>query len=357
MPRAKRAFQDPEKYEDPTAISLETRSTSQLTNTPISNSHLGETFKSGSSLIIDDQKSSKPRSSSPTGTPASLPPRASQLVETKKKLCQSSSSDLDCIGSRISSESERLSSTMNTAQSVIPPRVEVLVEKKKKLCQTRSLTLEEFRWKAKDNDEVNEEGNLQILPASDADSGQLSAISRSKVKNSTVVSESASVIDSKVTITSPVSDMPGDCDIVKVGSCSQLEEFIDSVKNRRASRDAESSQVVATNKEGLRPPKQFIQGTESSDDDFQDARNDEKTTALTNISDRSSGGSSESLSSSDSLNPHVSPVQLMKPVKSEPKKKSSTEKTARVFNPDECDWDALLDEDGDVLDPFLMKEV
>ncbi|XP_052126622.1 uncharacterized protein LOC113201695 [Frankliniella occidentalis] len=358
VPRAKRAFTDSERFEDPTPSSVENRP--PRISSPSADLPCRDKIRSGN-LIIEDRKSCKPRSSSPSGW---LPARASQLVETKKKLCQSTSSDLDLegISRNIPPESDKLSSTMNPSQSLnLPPRAEVLVEKKKKLCQSSSLT-EDFKWKPKE--EVEQDINAQLSADYGVNSEETSTHfdkDEKCSKNSlTVISESeiTSVIDTKVT--SSVSE-ENKCDIVQLDGSpqSKLQETSIPVLTRTVSKDSLPSNKGSVMRGDSSQSSEIkcVQGSsDSSDDDYQDTNTERKCNGLTNISDQSSGGSSESLSSTDSLNAHVTPVQLMKPVKTEPKKKSS-EKPARVFNPDECDWDALLDEDGDVLDPFLMKEL
>ncbi|XP_034234249.1 nucleolar protein dao-5 isoform X2 [Thrips palmi] len=348
VPRAKRVFQDSEKFDDtpaPPGDRSSTRLSSPVRSPPEKDRHT-----SGSTLIIEDEISSKPRSSSPT---ISLPPRASQLVETKKKLCQSTSSDLDLEGIRgsISSGSERLSSTMSSSQPKnLPPRAEVLVEKKKMLCHSSSPT-EDFQWKTK------EEADQDFNRTSDSAVGSEqpatltdveNKYSRSKSRSSSVISDSgvAPVIDFKVTNTRSVNEVEEKCDIVQVGGSPYQGTQSDKILPKHVSIEAEPSQTVMVESNNHRQLSQ--RDTESSDDDFRDANLSGR---LTNTS---SGGSSESLSSSDSVN-YVAPVQLMKPVKGEGNKQASPTKAARVFNPDECDWDDLLDED--VLDPFLMKEL
>lgn len=358
MPRAKRAFHDSEKFDDALVPPVEDQSASRVTPYQLDEQQSNEKTRSRSNLIIEDRKPFKQRSSSPTGTPPSLPPRASQLVEIKKKLCQSTSSDLDLEGieSSIPSESGRLSTTMNAAQSVsLPPRAEVLVEKKKKLCQTDSV-IEDYKWNTSEED-----ANLSDQKSSAGEvNPELSEtgirLTYPESKDFTLISDSeiSPVIDIKVTNTSSVTELEEKCDILQIDSCPQNNDCRDTVVTKQTSEDSEPVDHIKRNdaKDAI-PTVKCSQGCDSSDDDFQDAHN-EKSNGL---SDRSSSGSSESISSSDSVNASVTPVQLIKPVKIKTPKKTSPSKAARIFNPDECDWDALLDEDGEVLDPFLMKEV
>lgn len=343
-------FQDSERFDDAPAPPGDNKPSTRLSASPVRNTPEKDRYKCGSSLIIEDEKPSKPRPTSPT---LSLPPRASQLVETKKKLCQSTSSDLDLegIGGSISVGSERLSSTMNSSQPKnLPPRAEVLVEKKKKLCHSSSPT-EEFQWKTKEG--VDQDfnctsdsavGSEQTVAHTDVEN----KYSRSKSKDTIVISDSgvAPVIDFKVTNSSSVNKIEEKCDIAQVGGNPQQGNQSDTILPKHAPIETEPTKngMVAGNDRTLVSQRE----TELSDDEYRETNLQGR---LTNIS---SGGSSESLSSSDSVN-YVAPVQLMKPVKGEGNKKTSPTKAARVFNPDECDWDDLLDED--VLDPFLMKEV
>lgn len=247
--------------------------------------------------------------------------------------------------------SDRLSSTMNSSlPKHLPPRAEVLVEKKKMLCHSSSPT-EEFQWKAKEGADQDFNCSSDSAVSSDqavAHSDVENKYSRSKSKNTAVISDNgvAPVIDFKVTNNSSVNETEEKCDIVKVGGSPHQGYQSDTILPKHVTIEPEASKSVMVDSNNHRSIPQ--RETESSDDDYRD----------TNLSGRltntSSGGSSESLSSSDSVN-YVAPVQLIKPVKGEGNKQASPAKAARVFNPDECDWDDLLDED--VLDPFLMKEV
>ncbi|KAK3930784.1 Coiled-coil domain-containing protein R3HCC1L [Frankliniella fusca] len=337
--------------------SCKPRSSSPSGWLPARASQLVETKKklcqsTSSDLDLEDRKSCKPRSSSPSGW---LPARASQLVETKKKLCQSTSSDLDLegISRSIPSDTDKISPTMNPSPPLnLPPRAEVLVEKKKKLCQTNSLT-EEYKWKPK---EEADQGVSVQLPDSGASSEQISICLNGDENCSENIKICecviASVIETKVT--SSVNEGSSNCDNIHLDDSSQsrIQETSNSVSTTVVSKETNPIRKASVGRGDCTECSQIRCSSDSSDDDYQDTHSRGKSNGLI----ESSGGSSESLSSSDSLNAHVTPVQLMKPVKAEPKKKSS-DKPARVFNPDECDWDALLDEDGDVLDPFLMKEL
>jgi len=252
-----------------------------------------------------------------------IPPDRNDICKetvTKKKLCKSSSSEVEYEVDRIETSEPTtmgdITRNLKLSTANLPPRAEALVETKKRLCQTG-----------------HEQGNLESCLKSVPSSAGGRSTKKPLLPTEVTVEPESYCNDSSDSILDSENDLSAviGSEVTRNDMKCNTETNNEEVSQDCSYTNGESPKVnvseVLPNSERSNLELPLYSSGYTSDSPHSESE-----------------GSLSSIESCDVLN-------------KTPNNKENLKKRSPIFNPDECDWDDLLDENGECLDPFLMKEV